>query len=57
MESSALDYVAQACMDLTEALQAASNDADKEILINNHIKQVWSTVPPIDDFKKSMQSI
>lgn len=57
MESSALDYVAQACMDLTEALQAASNDADKEILINNHIKQVWTTVPPIDDFKKSMQAI
>ncbi|XP_063838903.1 NHL repeat-containing protein 2 [Ostrinia nubilalis] len=54
MESSALDYVAQACMDLTEALMSASNDADKDTLIQNHIKKVWSTVSPIEDFKKNL---
>lgn len=53
MESSALDYVAQACMDLSEAL-AAANKEEQDTLVANHIKKVWSTVTPIEDFKKSM---
>lgn len=53
MESSHLDYVAQACMDLTEALASATNEADRDSLISNHIKKVWAVVPPVEDFKKS----
>ncbi|RVE39789.1 hypothetical protein evm_015561 [Chilo suppressalis] len=55
MESSALDYVAQACMDLTETLSSANNEADRESLINNHIKKVWSMVTPIEDFRKNLE--
>ncbi|XP_041972302.1 NHL repeat-containing protein 2 [Aricia agestis] len=56
MESSFLDYVAQACIDLTEALGSGS-DADRESLITNHIKKVWSVVPTIEDFKKNLEWI
>ncbi|XP_045511263.1 NHL repeat-containing protein 2 [Colias croceus] len=55
METSPLDYVAQACMDLTEALEAAPNEAEKDTIIINHIKKVWTVVPPIDDFKKNLE--
>lgn len=54
MDSSPLDYVAQACLDLTEALASTSNATDRETLITNHIKKVWAIVPPIEDFKKSI---
>lgn len=54
MESSALDYVAQACMDLSEALLATTDESEQDTLITNHIKKVWSIVGPIEDFKKSM---
>lgn len=53
MESSPLDYVAQACLDLTEAMVSANSEAERDALIISHIKKVWSVVPPIDDFKKS----
>lgn len=53
MESSLLDYVAQACMDLTEAMNAANNEAERDSLITNHIKKVSLSVEPIEDFKKS----
>lgn len=53
MEASSLDFVAQACMDLTEALANSTSEADRDSLITNHIKKVWSTVTPIEDFKKS----
>ncbi|XP_039765047.1 NHL repeat-containing protein 2 [Pararge aegeria] len=55
MESSYLDYVAQACMDLTEATAAASNEADRDSLITNHIKKVSAVVPPVEDFKKNLE--
>lgn len=54
MESSLLDYVAQACMDLTEAMASANSEAERDSLIINHIKKVWPIVPSIDDFKKSI---
>lgn len=54
MESSPLDYVAQACMDLTEAMEAAGSEPDRDALIISHIKKVWAVVPPVEDFKKSM---
>lgn len=55
-ESSSLDYVAQACMDLSEAL--GGNDlelpeSEREVFIVNHIKKVWANVSPVDDFRKS----
>lgn len=53
MESSSLDFVAQSCMDLTEAMNAASNEAERDSLITNHIKKVSLSVGPIEDFKKS----
>lgn len=53
MESSALDYVAQACMDLTDLLNVAETDSECETLLTIHIKKVWSTVPAVDDFKNS----
>ncbi|XP_061379220.1 NHL repeat-containing protein 2 isoform X1 [Danaus plexippus] len=55
MDSSPLDYVAQACLDLTEALASTSNATDRETLITNHIKKVWAIVPPIEDFKKNLE--
>ncbi|CAH2104862.1 unnamed protein product [Euphydryas editha] len=55
MESSPLDYVAQACMDLTEAMVSANSEAERESLILSHIKKVWLVVPPIEDFKKSLE--
>ncbi|XP_049872474.1 NHL repeat-containing protein 2 [Pectinophora gossypiella] len=55
MESSNLDFVAQACMDLTEALNGPNGEADKESLVINHIKKVWSSVPPVEDFKKNLE--
>lgn len=54
MESSSLDFVAQSCMDLTEAMNAANNEAERDSLIANHIKKVSLAVEPIEDFKKSM---
>lgn len=54
MESSPLDFVAQSCMDLTEAMIAANNEAERDSLITNHIKKVSLSVGPIEDFKKSM---
>lgn len=56
MEASALDFVAQTCMDLTDAMSSAASEADKDALITNHIKKVWSVVTPIDDFKKGMHN-
>ena len=53
MEPSQLDYVAQACMDLTEAMASANSEAERDSLITNHIKKVWPIVPPVEDFKKS----
>ncbi|CAG9784570.1 unnamed protein product [Diatraea saccharalis] len=55
MDSSALDYVAQACMDLTDAITSINNEAERDSLIVNHIKKVWSIVTPIDDFKKNLE--
>lgn len=54
MEPSPLDYVAQACMDLTENIEKATTETERDSLINDHIKTVWPIVPPIEDFKKSM---
>lgn len=54
MEASPLDFVAQSCMDLTEAMNAANNEAERDSLITNHIKKVSLSVGPIEDFKKSM---
>lgn len=53
MELTPLDFVAQSCMDLTEAMNAVQNESDRDTLITNHIKKVWSTVTAIEDFKKS----
>ena len=53
MEPTPLDYVAQCCMDLTEAMAAVQSESERDTLITNHIKKVWSTVTPIEDFKKS----
>lgn len=53
MESSPLDFVAQSCMDLTEAMIAANNEAERDSLITTHIKKVSLSVGPIEDFKKS----
>ncbi|XP_046961589.1 NHL repeat-containing protein 2 [Vanessa cardui] len=55
MESSPLDYVAQACMDLTDAMVSANSEAERDSLIVNHIKKVWAVVPPIEDFKKNLE--
>lgn len=57
MEHSPLDFVAQSCMDLTEALSSANNEAERDTLINNHIKKVWPCVAPVEDFKKSLEWI
>lgn len=57
MEASPLDYVAQSCMDLTEALNGIDNESEGSTLILNHIKKVWSTVAPIEDFKKSQYTV
>ncbi|XP_013133966.1 PREDICTED: NHL repeat-containing protein 2 [Papilio polytes] len=55
MESSALDFVAQSCMDLTEVLNTAESEADRDILITNHIKKVTSIVTAVEDFKKDLE--
>ncbi|CAK1603371.1 unnamed protein product [Parnassius mnemosyne] len=55
MESSPLDFVAQACMDLTDAMSSVASEADRDSLIINHIKKVYSIVTPIDDFKKDLE--
>lgn len=55
MESSPLDFIAQACMDLSEALNSSNVETDQETLINNHIKKVWSVVPPVEDFKTNLE--
>ncbi|KAI5632815.1 thioredoxin-like domain-containing protein [Phthorimaea operculella] len=55
MESSPLDFVAQSCMDLTEALNGVSTETDKDALVAAHIKKVWSVVPPVEDFKKNLE--
>ncbi|XP_013200443.1 NHL repeat-containing protein 2 [Amyelois transitella] len=55
MESSPLDFVAQASMDLQDALNDINKDTDKDTLIANHIKKVWSSVLPVDDFKKNLE--
>ncbi|KAJ8729581.1 hypothetical protein PYW08_001162 [Mythimna loreyi] len=55
MELTPLDYVAQACMDLTEAMSAVQSEAERDTLITNHIKKVWATVTPIEDFKKNLE--
>ncbi|CAH2066351.1 unnamed protein product, partial [Iphiclides podalirius] len=55
MEASALDFVAQACMDLSDAMSSAASEADRDSLITNHIKKVWSVVTSIDDFKKELE--
>ncbi|XP_068621158.1 NHL repeat-containing protein 2 [Battus philenor] len=55
MESSPLDFVARACMDLTEAISSVASEADRDSLIINHIKRVWSTVTPVDDFEKDLE--
>ncbi|XP_026738325.1 large subunit GTPase 1 homolog [Trichoplusia ni] len=55
MELSSLDYVAQACMDLNEAMSTVQSEAERDTLIVNHIKKVWPTVIPIDDFKKNLE--
>lgn len=57
MESSPLDFVAQSCMDLTEAMNAANNEAERDSLITNHIKKLSLAVGPIEDFKKSTSCI
>lgn len=54
MESSILDFVAQACMDLSEAIGSVESEVERENLITNHIKKVSSVVLPVEDFKKSM---
>lgn len=53
MDTSPLDYVAQACMDLTEALGSCNKETERESLITNHIKKVFSSVTPVEDFKRS----
>ncbi|CAB3231248.1 unnamed protein product [Arctia plantaginis] len=55
MESSILDYVAQACMDLTEAIGSVESEAERDNLITNHIKKVSSAVTSIEDFKKNLE--
>ncbi|KAF9412305.1 hypothetical protein HW555_009143 [Spodoptera exigua] len=55
MESSPLDFVAQSCMDLTEAIKEVQSETERDTLITNHIKKVWSTVTPIEDFKKNLE--
>ncbi|KOB77259.1 hypothetical protein OBRU01_04474 [Operophtera brumata] len=55
MESSALDYVAQACMDLSDQMNVAESDSDRETLLTNHIKKVSGTVPTVDDFKNNLE--
>ncbi|CAK1549734.1 unnamed protein product [Leptosia nina] len=55
MESSPLDFVAQACMVLTKSVEKASDEAEKVALIIAHIKKVWPVVPPVDDFKKNLE--
>lgn len=53
MESTPLDFVAQCCMDLTDAMSIVQSESERDALITYHIKKVWSTVTPIEDFKKS----
>lgn len=55
MESSPLDFVAQSCLDLTEAIKEVQSETERDTLITNHIKKVWSTVTPIEDFKKNLE--
>lgn len=55
MESSVLDYVAQACMDLSDSMNVAETDSERETLLTNHIKKVSSTVTTVDDFKNSKE--
>lgn len=51
MESSALDYVAQTCLDLSDALSV--DNSDRDTILANHIKKVSNIVAPVEDFKKS----
>lgn len=53
MENSTLDYIAQACMDLTDALSSSDNAGEKDALIANHIKKVYSSSTQVEDFKRS----
>uniref|UniRef100_A0A2A4K9P3 Thioredoxin domain-containing protein n=1 Tax=Heliothis virescens TaxID=7102 RepID=A0A2A4K9P3_HELVI len=55
MESTPLDFVAQACMDLTDAMNGVQSEFERDSLITYHIKKVWSTVTPIEDFKKNLE--
>ncbi|XP_052757903.1 NHL repeat-containing protein 2 [Galleria mellonella] len=55
MEASPLDFVAQASWDLMEAMEKVTEEAEKDNLIINHIKKVYSTVMPIEDFKKNLE--
>lgn len=42
-------------MDLTESIASSTNEADRDLMIISHIKKVWSTVTPIDDFKNNLE--
>ncbi|KAG7311684.1 hypothetical protein JYU34_002737 [Plutella xylostella] len=55
MDSSPLDFVANSCMELNAALSAATEEAEKETLLTNHIKKVWSTMTGVDDFKRNLE--
>ncbi|GBP97097.1 NHL repeat-containing protein 2 [Eumeta japonica] len=56
MDSSPLDYVAQECMDLSEAL-AAANELERESLIDSHLTKVYAAGSPVKDFKKNLAHI
>ncbi|VVC99468.1 NHL repeat-containing protein 2 [Leptidea sinapis] len=55
MEASPLDYVAQACADLSAAISDIDNDNERNSLITSHIRKVWSTVPAVADFEKQLE--
>ncbi|XP_063891235.1 NHL repeat-containing protein 2 [Helicoverpa armigera] len=55
MEAASLDFVAQACMDLTDAISGVTSEFERDSHISYHIKKVWSTVTPIEDFKKNLE--
>lgn len=55
MEPSCLDYVAQSCMDLSQELGTVEGETERDVIITNHIKNVWSAVVPIEDFKKNLE--
>lgn len=55
MDSSLLDTVAHCCIELTEALNAATTETEKDTLLHNHIKKLWHSEPPIEDFKRHLE--